>query len=151
MLNKGVCSYFLSDLQILNCFLIGTSSVGGAASVESYTIEKLTSSLNIDRRRFIFMALLLGCDFCPAGITGLGKETVRQLLGVWPLRYYTLKLMIVIGLNLRHYVYYLCTYYRWDPIRILYMWIQQNFEETPVSRLQKASTDKKNQLSKHKR
>ena len=33
------------------------------------------------------MALLLGCDFCPGGISGLGKETVRQLLYVWPLRY----------------------------------------------------------------
>ena len=61
--------------------------MGGTASVECYTIEKLKLTLNVDRRRFIFMALLLGCDFCPGGISGLGKETVRQLLYVWPLRY----------------------------------------------------------------
>ena len=65
---------------------LGSNAIGGATSVESYTMDKLTSSLNIDRRRFIFMALLLGCDFCPTGIPGLGKEIVRQLLALWPLR-----------------------------------------------------------------
>ena len=103
------------------------------------------------------MALLLGCDFCPAGITGLGKETVRQLLSVWPIRYLHDLLLIpnslgsVIVAFYELFVCYICSYYRWDPIRILYMWVQQNFKETPVSRLQKGSADKKKPSSKHKR
>ena len=116
-------AFCFGAIKVLRNFTIsGSSSIGGTASVELYTIEKLKSTLNIDHRRFIFMALLLGCDFCPAGITGLGKETVRQLLGVWPLR--------------------------WDPIRILYMWVEQNFAETPASKLQKNSACKKKQSTK---
>jgi len=50
------------------------------------------------------MAFALGCDFCPQGIPGLGKETLRGLLDLWPLD--------------------------WDPILILQMWHDQGFQGT---------------------
>ena len=95
-------------ITVLRNFTIsGSNAVGGAVSVESYSMNKLASNLNINRRRLIFMALLLGCDFCPTGVPGLGKEIVRQLLAGWPIS--------------------------WDPILIMQMWIDQNFLETSIS------------------
>ena len=41
--------------------------------------------------------------------------------------------------------------FRWDPIRILYMWVRQNFAETPVTRLQKLTADKKSSAKQAKR
>ena len=41
--------------------------------------------------------------------------------------------------------------FRWDPIRILYMWVRQNFAETPVTRLQKITADKKPSSKQAKR
>ena len=100
-----------------NFTISGSNASGGTASVESYLIDKMSSTLNLDRRRLIFMALLLGCDFCPTGVPGLGKEIVRQLLALWPIS--------------------------WDPIRILKLWIIQNFEETVTTSTGKKSADVK--------
>ena len=41
--------------------------------------DKIDQSLKLDRNRLIFMAIILGCDFCPNGVPGVGKETVMQL------------------------------------------------------------------------
>lgn len=30
------------------------------------------------------MAVLLGCDFFPTGIPGIGKELIHQLFSIWP-------------------------------------------------------------------
>ena len=46
---------------------------------------------------------------------------------------------------------YLNFHFRWDPIRILYMWVRQNFAETPVTRLQKITADKKPSAKQAKR
>ena len=83
-------------------------------------MEKLRSSLNLDRRRCIFLAFALGCDFCPQGIPGLGKETLRALLDIWPLE--------------------------WDPIKIVKMWQTQGFRPDRSS-LPKTSAFRCNECS----
>ena len=55
------------------------SNSGNAANVERFTSDKIDQSLKLDRNRLIFMAIILGCDFCPSGVPGVGKETVMQL------------------------------------------------------------------------
>ena len=40
------------------------------ANVEKYEQSKIAKSLKLDRNRLIFMAILLGCDFCPTGVQG---------------------------------------------------------------------------------
>lgn len=71
-------------------------------SAETHTIEKLSECLNINRRRCVFLAFALGCDFCPQGIPGLGKETLRALLDLWPIN--------------------------WDPVKIIKMWHSRGFK-----------------------
>ena len=70
-------------------------------SGEILTLSKLESCLNLNRRRMVFMAFALGCDFCPQGIPGLGKETLRNLFDLWPLE--------------------------WDPVDVISMWHRQGF------------------------
>ena len=89
-------------------------------SAETHSMEKLKTSLNLDRRRCIFLAFALGCDFCPQGIPGLGKETLRALLDIWPLE--------------------------WDPIKIVKMWQTQGFRPDKSS-LPKTSTFRCNECS----
>ena len=76
----------------------------GSTAAEIHTIHKLETHLNLDRRRLIFMAILLGCDFCPQGVPGVGKETVRSLLSIWPIS--------------------------WDPIKIVRMWKETGFSSS---------------------
>lgn len=37
------------------------------------------TNLNIDREGLVSMGLLLGCDFCPKGVPGVGKEMALKL------------------------------------------------------------------------
>ncbi|TRY64160.1 hypothetical protein TCAL_03597 [Tigriopus californicus] len=53
-------------------------------SVERFTAKKLVNDLRLSRDRLLFMAILLGCDFCPAGVSGVGKESVLKMFRAWP-------------------------------------------------------------------
>lgn len=64
---------------VLRNFSISTSQA------EVFTMDKIRNLFNLDRQRLVLMAILLGCDFCPAGVPGVGKETVTQMLALWPL------------------------------------------------------------------
>lgn len=47
--------------------------------VECYNIEDIETKLNIDREGLVSLGLLLGCDFCPKGVPGVGKEMALRL------------------------------------------------------------------------
>ena len=82
---EGIVDAVISDDSDAFCYgakvLLRNFSIstGNGACVEKYTIEKVDKSLKLDRNRLIVMAILLGCDFCPSGVPGVGKETVLQL------------------------------------------------------------------------
>jgi len=46
-------------------------------------MSDIETRLNIDRDRAIFLALILGCDFGPKGLPGVGKERAMKLLQNW--------------------------------------------------------------------
>ena len=77
------------------------SSTGNGACVERYTIDKISQTLKLDRNRLVMMAIMLGCDFCPQGVPGCGKESITQLFELWP--------------------------QSWDCIEILKLWIKKKF------------------------
>lgn len=84
---------------LLRNFSISTS--GNGATVEKYEIDKFSESFKLDRHRLIVMAIMLGCDFVPSGVPGVGKESVIQLFESWPMS--------------------------WDVLGALRLWIQHNF------------------------
>ncbi len=45
-----------------------------------FTVVLYTSCIGMTRRDLVGLALLLGCDYCPRGIPGVGKESVLKLL-----------------------------------------------------------------------
>ena len=50
------------------------------SSVVSYNILDIEKHLGMSRDNLIAMALLLGCDYLPDGVPGVGQETVIKLL-----------------------------------------------------------------------
>ena len=40
----------------------------------------IRQELGLDREKLIALALLLGCDYCPKGVPGVGKEQGCQLM-----------------------------------------------------------------------
>lgn len=87
---EGVVDAVISDDSDAFCYgakvLLRNFSIssGNGAFVEKYVIDKIEQNYKLDRNRLIAMAILLGCDFCPNGVPGVGKETVLQLFEAWP-------------------------------------------------------------------
>lgn len=42
--------------------------------VECYRMADISRHLYLDREKLIGLSLLLGCDYCPKGVPGVGKE-----------------------------------------------------------------------------
>ena len=43
-------------------------------------MDHIEQSLHLDRERLVALALLLGCDYQPKGVPGIGKEMALKLL-----------------------------------------------------------------------
>ena len=48
--------------------------------VESYSMADVTSDLGLTRERLVALALLLGCDYYPAGVPGVGETWAVKLM-----------------------------------------------------------------------
>merc|ERR1711957_356297 len=53
------------------------------AEVEYVTLQKIKEHYGFDRFDFISFALLLGCDFFPSGVKGIGPKMTLKLLKSW--------------------------------------------------------------------
>lgn len=100
---------------LLRNFSISSGGSNGAC-VEKYTIDKLETTLKLDRNRLTMMAILLGCDFCPMGVPGVGKETVLHLFESWP--------------------------QQWNALGALRYWIKTQFKGLQVSKSKTYSCSK---------
>lgn len=103
---EGLVDAVISDDSDAFCYgalvlLRNFSISSGGACVERYIIDKISRTLKLDRSRIIMMAVLLGCDFCPAGVPGVGKESILQIFEMWP--------------------------EEWDAIGVFKYWIQKKF------------------------
>ena len=73
-------SYFVrhhGDLDLSHSFYFTNQN----PQVECYKMQDVETQLNIDREGLVAMGLLLGCDFCPKGVPGVGKEMALKLAG----------------------------------------------------------------------
>jgi len=52
-------------------------------SVSKYCAKRLRKEVGLSRERIVVMALLLGCDYTPGGVTGVGKENIIRLFQHW--------------------------------------------------------------------
>ncbi|XP_064635840.1 uncharacterized protein LOC135493019 [Lineus longissimus] len=70
-----------------DAFLYGATRVyknfsisGKDAQIESYSIEHVNAKLHLNRDKLIALGLLLGCDYVPKGVPGIGKETAMKFM-----------------------------------------------------------------------
>jgi len=73
-----------------------------AKDMERFDMSKIERTLGLSRDRMVVMAVLLGCDFIPAGVGGIGKETVMLLFSKWE--------------------------QSWNGLECLHFWIETHFE-----------------------
>lgn len=81
---KGVIS------QDSDVFLYGGQTVfrnftanQNKATVERFSMEILEDRLQLTREGLIVLGILLGCDYMPGGVQGVGRETAMKLLRAW--------------------------------------------------------------------
>ena len=67
------------QLLQLNVSYDNKSSLCQNPEVECYKMVDIETHLKIDREGLVSMGLLLGCDFCPKGVPGVGKEMALKL------------------------------------------------------------------------
>lgn len=56
------------------------SAIGGAVDV--YDMDIVEKTMDFGRNKMIVMALLCGCDYCPEGVGGVGKDAVQKLFAM---------------------------------------------------------------------
>ena len=50
---------------------------------QEYSMELIETRLNLCRDKLIVLAVLLGCDYLPDGVPGVGKEVALRVLSSW--------------------------------------------------------------------
>lgn len=56
-------------------------SIGG--SIDIYDLDIVQKSMDFGRNKIIVMALLCGCDYCPEGVGGVGRDAVQKLFTMY--------------------------------------------------------------------
>lgn len=56
-------------------------SIGG--SVDVYDLSVVQRSIDFGRNKIVVMALLCGCDYCPEGVGGVGRDAVQKLFSMY--------------------------------------------------------------------
>jgi hypothetical protein len=56
------------------------STTDKCASVDCYTMKDIQDVLGLNRTDLVALALLLGCDYCPEGVVGVGSGKALQFL-----------------------------------------------------------------------
>ncbi|KFB45998.1 AGAP002669-PA-like protein [Anopheles sinensis] len=95
---EALCAYLNHDNLIYgvisqdsDCFAYGAVRVfrnfcasQNGGSVEIYDLQRLDNSpLRLGQEKIVAMALLSGCDYCPAGVVGVGREMVTRFLSCY--------------------------------------------------------------------
>lgn len=57
----------------------GTAQSAGGM-VDVYDMDRINTFMDIGQDKIIVMALLCGCDYCPEGVEGVGRDGVKKLL-----------------------------------------------------------------------
>ncbi|KAH8247985.1 hypothetical protein KR032_004466 [Drosophila birchii] len=68
-------------VRVYRNFSVSTQGAQAAAggAVDIYDMREITARMDFGQHKIIVMALLCGCDYCPDGIGGIGKDGVLKL------------------------------------------------------------------------
>ncbi|KAM6222040.1 flap endonuclease GEN homolog 1 [Rhynchocyon petersi] len=91
---EAMCAYLNANGYVDGCltndgdaFLYGAQTVyrnftmnAKDPHVDCYTMSSIKSKLGLDRDALVGLAILLGCDYLPKGVPGVGKEQALKLI-----------------------------------------------------------------------
>ncbi|XP_004696446.1 flap endonuclease GEN homolog 1 [Echinops telfairi] len=91
---EAMCAYLNANGYVDGCltndgdaFLYGAQTVYRNFTmntkdphVDCYTMSSIKSNLGLDREALVGLAVLLGCDYLPKGVPGVGKEQALKLI-----------------------------------------------------------------------
>jgi len=52
-------------------------------SVSRYTTKQIRQEVALSRQRMVIMGVILGCDYNPGGVCGVGREALVKLFSMW--------------------------------------------------------------------
>ncbi|XP_059104256.1 flap endonuclease GEN homolog 1 [Peromyscus eremicus] len=93
---EAMCAYLNASGHVDGCltndgdaFLYGAQTVyrnftmnAKDPHVDCYTVSSIKSKLGLDRDALVGLAVLLGCDYLPKGVPGVGKEQALKLVRI---------------------------------------------------------------------
>ncbi|XP_047378030.1 flap endonuclease GEN homolog 1 isoform X1 [Sciurus carolinensis] len=93
---EAMCAHLNASGQVDGCltndgdaFLYGAQTVYRNFTmstkdphVDCYTMSSIKSKLGLDRDALVGLAILLGCDYLPKGVPGVGKEQALKLIQI---------------------------------------------------------------------
>nr|XP_004663841.2 flap endonuclease GEN homolog 1 [Jaculus jaculus]XP_045006939.1 flap endonuclease GEN homolog 1 [Jaculus jaculus]XP_045006940.1 flap endonuclease GEN homolog 1 [Jaculus jaculus]XP_045006941.1 flap endonuclease GEN homolog 1 [Jaculus jaculus] len=93
---EAMCAYLNASGHVDGCltndgdaFLYGAQTVYRNFTmntkdphVDCYTMSSIQSKLGLDRDALVGLAILLGCDYLPKGVPGVGKEQALKLIQI---------------------------------------------------------------------
>ncbi|XP_055110143.2 flap endonuclease GEN homolog 1 isoform X1 [Symphalangus syndactylus] len=93
---EAMCAYLNAGGHVNGCltndgdtFLYGAQTVYRNFTmntkdphVDCYTMSSIKSKLGLDRDALVGLAILLGCDYLPKGVPGVGKEQALKLIQI---------------------------------------------------------------------
>lgn len=59
--------------------MIGKICLLQTPGVDSYSMDDIEKDLQLSRNHMIAIGLLIGCDYCPKGVPGVGKAQAMKL------------------------------------------------------------------------
>ncbi|XP_026461855.1 flap endonuclease GEN-like [Ctenocephalides felis] len=68
--------------RVYRNFCISQQNTQGG-SVDVYDLKKIQEVKKIGRNHIICLALLCGCDYCPEGVGGVGRDAALKLIEVY--------------------------------------------------------------------
>uniref|UniRef100_A0A915L2C5 Chromo domain-containing protein n=1 Tax=Romanomermis culicivorax TaxID=13658 RepID=A0A915L2C5_ROMCU len=96
--SRGLVEAVITDDN--DAFLYGANKVyknfnldGKQPVLECYSSHDIENKLGLNRQKMIALALLLGCDYCPKGVPGVGKERALKFVQSIPFERNVLNLL----------------------------------------------------------
>lgn len=85
MISQDSDCFAYGAIRVYRNFSVSTqgsvSAAGGAVDV--YDMDVVRQTFDIGQNKTIAMALLCGCDYCPEGVGGVGKDAVTKLFNIY--------------------------------------------------------------------
>lgn len=85
MISQDSDCFAYGAIRVYRNFSVSTQGSVNAAggAVDVYDMDVIRKTFDIGQNKMIAMALLCGCDYCPEGVGGVGKDAVTKLFNMY--------------------------------------------------------------------